>query len=196
MNNLQKHVMIDIETLACTPDAVILEIGAVAAATDTFGNQIGEIEVLASIGIRPDQLDRRIDTETVRWWLSKPGDLRSVVLAGIVPLKDALVTLREAIREQDPATNDEPLPKIWANSPTFDLAILRHAFMQNSVLCPWTYRQECDYRTLRALLPEKMDTKPSEAHNAVSDARAQMKNMLAVLRFIRQDRGKQQGGDE
>ena len=52
-------------------------------------------------------------------------------------------------------TRQEEYPKIWANSPAFDLVMMQHAYAVESAYfetmeCPWKFWQERCYRTFNS----------------------------------------------
>lgn len=147
------HVMIDIETLGTKQDAVILQIAAIGFAKggrDSIGFTV-------DVTIQ-DQLDlgRTIDPVTVAWWIDKTNPSARENVFGrnkSMPysLKEALKLLNEYIEKYllNDTKNNTPEDRIWANSPSFDLAIIRNAMESCGITPCWKYWQEADYRTLK-----------------------------------------------
>lgn len=145
--------MIDIETLGTTQDAVILQIAAIGFAKDgrdTLGWE-GDVTI-------QDQLDlgRTIDPATVAWWIDKTSPNARENVFGrneTIPysLKEALELLNNYIEEHllKDNNNNTSEDRIWANSPAFDLAIIRNAMESCGITPCWKYWQEADYRTLK-----------------------------------------------
>lgn len=173
-------IMIDIETLGLKSDATILSIGAVEfGATDMWDEFYREVD--------PAQLDRNIDPQTVLWWLNQPG--AAFLTEGKKTLNDALSDLTAFMYSTYKDNYDRSIKdyefrgRVWAKSPVFDLAILRHAYEQLGLECPWAYHQERDIRTVQAFVdksdyPLFVGTK----HNALDDAKHQAELVQLFLK--------------
>jgi hypothetical protein len=174
-----KDIMIDIETLALTPDATILSIGAVEFDATSMGREF-------YVEIDPKQ-GRALDPETCLWWAQQSSaflDKRKPVLdSALAALAAFMYPTHKDGYNRDVASDFEG--GVWANSPVFDLAILRNAFDRFLILaCPWDYHQERDVRTAKAFVakadrPEFTGTK----HNALDDAKYQV---LLVQKFLQE----------
>ena len=150
-------IMIDIETLGLKPDTTILSIGAVEFDKTSFGEEFYRELV-------PAQPGRSIDPDTVLWWLNQDGSAF---------LKKNKATLHDALHDLiDFCTGlDGSVPRIWANAPVFDLAILRHAYEQAGLQCPWMFYHERDIRTIKAFIDkEDYPLFAGTKHNALDDA--------------------------
>ena len=174
---MMNNVMIDIETLALTPDATILSIGAVKFDEISMGDEF-------YFELKPDQ-GRGIDPGTALWWAQQSS-----------AFDDGLVKygLREVIHHlncflldgaHDPLENQPDFKgKIWANSPVFDLAILRDVYADrgHDLECPWKYYQERDVRTEKAFIPKDgRPTSKGRPHHALDDAKHQVELVWAFL---------------
>lgn len=175
------HVMIDIETLGTTQEAVILSIGATEF-TLTKGIKT-EIPVknfhrLIDLGSQPK---RKMDASTVIWWMQQDEEARSSVTAGDrVGLMNALEGLTEFLFQFDPRTL-----VVWANGVTFDISILEHAYKQHGLLLPWHYRRVACMRTLKNLLLYDIEVEQvGVGHNALNDAQYQANWVAAACRSI------------
>jgi len=70
-----------------------------------------------------------------------------------------------------------PLSKeVWANSPSFDLAMLADAFDYIELKAPWKYYEERDLRTAKRLIECKFPNVAWQKndHNALQDAKNQL----------------------
>jgi hypothetical protein len=176
------HLMIDIETLATTPDAVILTIGA--QAFDPFGTGYYDKHFYSRIDI-DSQLNRAVEDSTVEWWSRQTEDARQEAFSeqDRMPLDQALETLSKLIWQST---------IVWANGPTFDMVILEHAYKSYSMRLPWQYYRVRDCRTVFSLYPTDrllkpgvmpivIDGKPHRpaSHNALDDCRRQ----IDILQF-------------
>lgn len=158
---------IDIETLGTTPDCVILSIGAVFFNQSTIqGTLYLELDV-------QDQLDRGriVSSDTLHWWVKQGARAQEVFH------NTAKLPLLLALRELKHAYAHYPdLQRVWAKGPSFDLAILDHAYLQVHLTPPWRYKDHRDIRTLQDIaecrkIPLQLPDAPT--HNALDDAKAQ-----------------------
>lgn len=162
-----KRAMIDLETLGTKPGCVILEIGIVCnfPSPDSSIDSDWGLDIPVRI---TGQKVMIIDPDTIAWWMKHPDawaricanqidtdhpDVASDVIFHVLSMCD----------------------EIWANSPSFDCAILSHFISHYTpgVGIPWKHSQERDFRTARALHPEAPYTPPENAHGALADAIAQ-----------------------
>ena len=165
------HVMIDIETLAVTPDALILSIGAVLF--DPLGwSPDGTLQDAGTfhMGVeRQLQIDmgRKIDASTLDFWLERDDKARDAVffMPGRETLPVVLQVLRLFVHNAQPAG-------VWAMGPNFDLTILEHAYRQCSGVIPWSYSAHRDVRTVFELASLDRSSVPPVgiSHNALDDA--------------------------
>src|SRR3990172_7067060 len=133
---MKMEIMVDIETLALTPDAAIVQIGAVQF---EFGKGIGET-FMRNIEMQ-DALhgSRAVDLKTVEWWLRNHS-------APLVFSAEPRVPLRQALHE---FVAFIPLNfRVWGKGYGFDITILEHALREYSIAVPWKYNQIFDARTL------------------------------------------------
>ena len=117
-----KHVMIDLETLGTAADSVICSIGAVKFDLDTLA--VAEGGFYASVSVESNQdKGRRIDESTLLWWLKQPAAAQAMFHEEKVSLETALRELSDWL-----ATDDL---MVWAKGPSFDIAMLEHAYKQH-----------------------------------------------------------------
>ncbi len=155
-------VMIDIETLGKLPGCGILSIAAVEF--DEFGYCRSELH----IHVAPNG---QVDMDTVLWWMKQSEEARTKAFfpAVQVSLQNALEQLGAWVKGMDKS----PIAEVWSKSPTFDLAILRDAFIRETGgEAPWRYWQERDVRTELRNMPRDQQ---SAAHDALDDCKAQIK---------------------
>jgi hypothetical protein len=94
-------------------------------------------------------------------------------------LENALETVNEYIRKNllNDTINGSKHDRIWAKSPSFDLAILSHAMNQCNIIPAWAYFEEADVRTIvtinRLFNSGINPISNDNAHNALEDARNQ-----------------------
>lgn len=168
-----RRAMIDIETLGTKPGCVVLEIGIVCNFQNPYdasgnpGDWSADIHV--DIAQQPDAL---IDPATLRWWMGHAAAFDRLVQAQLtgkaVAPTSAIDTLAVMLRSVD---------EVWANSPSFDCAILVDFVDRYAGAVPWRYVQERDFRTARALRPDVPYERPADAHSALADATAQAEHL-------------------
>lgn len=158
------HFMVDNETLATTPDAAIVSIGACSIEHPTNRFYV-EIDFQAEL----EEAPRLIDPETMAWWDKQSEEARAVLTRGTVPLGKALIDFVSWVHSLGPH------PRPWSNGATFDVVMIEHALRQYGIPCPWKFWNVCDQRTLimmtKVITGQKM--KPEREgthHNALDDA--------------------------
>ena len=190
------QVMIDIETLGTTQDSVILQIGAVGfAAASMDPGFYADVTVEDQIA-----MGRKVDPFTVGWWLDRTSsEARLSVFErrdeDTWTLRNALVGLNEYIKAYliDDTHNNTKNDKLWANSPAFDLAIIRNAMEMCEIKPAWQYWHEADVRTIKVIdgITKNIEIKKipmmrenSIAHNALDDAKNQAFYVVDILQKI------------
>jgi hypothetical protein len=172
-----KRIMFDLETLGTDPAAHVLSIGwAIFDEEEVL--ESGQVN-LTSAG----QEHRTRSFDTVKWWVGQaaknPASAHDSFAKGDeCGMGTALSVVRYAVsRAGDRA-------EVWANSPTFDLAILRSLFAEQEWETPWPFYMERDFRTLKALRPPSpmgvnSAGTPEVKHTAEGDAVDQARQLLA-----------------
>jgi hypothetical protein len=197
------HVMIDIETLGTTNDSVILQIGAVGFAT----NGIDLDGFFADVSVKEQiTIGRKVSEDTLAWWLDGvPSNARHAVFtrndSDMLSFSEALIQLNKYIVKclNEDTKNNTPYDRVWANSPTFDLGILRNAMKTCAITPAWKYWQEADVRTIKVVddiingTEHKTTPKMMEGidHSALDDAKNQamfVSNFLQYAQFLKDTR--------
>jgi hypothetical protein len=171
------HVVLDIETLAKCPAAVVGSIAVVPV----IGTGAPFDPRAWDVNIRT-QPERAIDASTVHWWL-RQSDVARGAMTHPRPcgLKTALTELAELL-DQVPA--DRRI--VWTRG-DLDTQVLRHAY--EAVLgrgAPWRWWAVRDVRTACDAVGR---ARPREAeHTALGDARADELNVRRFLGLIEETR--------
>lgn len=169
-----RDVMIDLETLGTTADAVILSIGAVKF--DLNSDQIQDEAFYASVSVDSNlESKRRISEDTLLWWLKQESAAQAVFFEPKQHLTDALVELSDWIAD------DKCM--VWSNGADFDLPMLAHAFTNAGVEIPWKFWNSRCVRTYKGLPVAKRTTIPvfnGVKHNAMADAYHQAQVVQAI----------------
>ena len=177
MNDL----MIDLETLATTPDALILSIGAVF-----FDRHIpGKLGAEFYRRIQFDQRHGRVCGNTLSWWMEKRSAWPDGEAQHLAP---ALVDFASFIILQ---TEDVGLrPVIWGHGADFDPPILHSAYLACGMDRPWGKGQVRDTRTLFDLAGYRWSTEgPRDGvHHALEDAKAAARAVQEAMQKLRSER--------
>lgn len=173
-----KHVMVDLETMATTADAVILSIGAVRFDLDS--DAIDDAGFYASISIESNfDYKRRISESTMLWWFNQSEAARKVFYEP----KDTLTT--GLLNFSDWLGSDDNF--MWSMGADFDLPMLAHAYTQQVIDIPWKHWNSRCARTYKTL-PQAENVKIPRAgthHNALHDAMYQAQLVQAIQRVIK-----------
>lgn len=172
-----KHVMVDLETLGLSVDAVILSVGAVKF--DLEGDAPSDDGFYGSISI-DSNLDagRRVDEDTLLWWLKQPAAAQQVFHEEKQGLAAVLLELSDWLDEDDWV--------VWSKGPSFDVAMLEHAYKQACIAVPWKFWNTRCVRTYMALPGAKGIVGPTLGvkHNALSDAYEQAQTVQLIHRAL------------
>ncbi|EKW1653925.1 3'-5' exoribonuclease [Citrobacter freundii] len=183
LNAFYTHLMVDMETMGNSPDAPIVSIGAVFFDPST-GNtgaefyRVVSLESSMSFGMKPD-------ASTIQWWLKQSSEARSAILVDeAMGLHESLELLADFIAEN--AANGSHTVQLWGNGCSFDNVILRRAYALTETPFAVPFRNDRDVRTM-VELGKSVGINPrydipfeGDMHNALSDARHQVKYVSAI----------------
>ena len=179
---LNSHVFLDLETLGIRHNAPVLVIAAYAV--DSLGNKIKRDQWRVSV--KDANKHGTADPSTMQWWSEQSEDAKRAAFED-----GPRLTLFDALRGLSLFIGSLEGPVyVWGNAPTFDCAILRHAYMQTSQETPWEFWQERDCRTVAWVgewlgYDAKQGTElKGERHNALDDARHQARYTIDILNHI------------
>lgn len=187
-----RNVMIDLETLGTGIDAHILSIGAVLF--DPVSGLMGpEFSVKMT---KRSQPFRRIDSDTVYWWMGQPQEARDRIFAppaeGVnstaVDLDVGLTRLVEFLKDHIPRRDDRV---VWAWGVMFDIGILQDAMSRMAWEIPWSFRNVSCCRTLQNLLPGFQSPAKREGvmHDAVDDCKNQIRWVTTAIAALAKEHG-------
>lgn len=180
--------MLDIETLATVPGAVILSIAAVEFDIET-GNTGREF--FWKIDLK-DSMENgfMIDPDTLLWWLEQDPE---VLKQNIKP--DGMTKPLRMVMEDIVHTFNYSLDKdiqVWGNSNRFDLGILIPYVQKVTNIPIWKYSKERDVRTLVSLNPDikgevvaqaKLDG--ADLHNPIVDCKVQIEYCTKIYNSLK-----------
>lgn len=185
------NITIDIETLSTEKDAVVYQIAGICFDPELsvhdpnfFGNSF-------EVFIDPvgQKAYARVDKSTVAWTQKNNLELfRKAQSEGISP--DSAIKLFSEWIEECRKQADGKL-KVWANSPSFDCLILSFHMGHHGVEIPWSYREECDARTLVGTFKSSgkfwLVNKATEDynHDASQDVKRESQEIALCLQYIK-----------
>ena len=143
-------IMLDIETLATSPDSVILTLGAIKFNPFDPAAEMGQALYVKVDVDEQVALGRNIDPGTVEWW----GKQAEAVL------EDFAQQLNRFVNSAN---------RIWAQGPVFDIVILENLYRQLNKPTPWPFYVIRDSRTLLQALGDDRQPGREQAHNALAD---------------------------
>jgi DNA polymerase III epsilon subunit-like protein len=175
-------IMIDLETLGTEPGCVILSIGAVCAedSESPLSEFYAVVRLQSSVEAGFD-----VSPDTLLWWFKQDEAARAAVfgeaaMSSALDLRTALKGLDYFISLARPRSVE-----VWANPASFDLEILKAAYAKVGMPLPWQWHEVRCYRTLKrtlAFVPE--DVFSGTKHNALDDARHQMRHLHKMLKAV------------
>ena len=180
MINVNRDIMVDLETLSTAPNAVVLTIGAIRFNKDKDYTNISNPTDLDYFYCRVDAADqdnRAIDEETMVWWAQQKPEVREEAFGETdrVSLSDAMTAFNYWARGAD---------RYWANGAAFDFPILETCNRDLGFDSPWKYWQAMDARTVYKLIPNNFAV-DENLHHALHDCLSQIKKLNFCLKQIR-----------
>lgn len=172
-------VMIDLETLATSPDAAILTIGAVKF--DPFGDDINEpASEKFYVKVDLDSCDRIglvTHEDTIAWWSQQSQEAQDEAFSpdGRIDIVDAMTQLYKFCWGAK---------RVWSHGASFDVVICEHIFKKINKAVPWSFWQ---VRCTRTLFDIGIDPKrpPVLKHHALEDAWNQAVGVQNVYKRLR-----------
>lgn len=172
-------IMIDLETLAVTPDAAILTIGAVKF--DPFGRERDDPKMdsfYAKIDLDScHELGLVTSDDTIEWWASQSKEAQAAAFdpEGRLHIKDAFDQLYKFCWGAK---------RVWSNGASFDVVICETVFRKLQKAVPWKFWEIRDVRTAfdLGINPQRP---PITAHHALEDAWNQAVGIQNVYNTLR-----------
>lgn len=173
---MPKHLMVDLETMAVSPNAVVLTLGAVHF--NPYASGYGETLYMRIDLDDQDKLGREINPETLDWWGKQDPVIMEETFSpdDRVPLAEAMEKFHKFAWGCD---------AFWSHGATFDLVILESLCRQLGRPFPWNFWQLRCTRTLFDLGYDPEMPK-NDKHNALQDAIRQavgVQNMYTKMKI-------------
>lgn len=171
-------IMIDLETLATSPDAAILTIGAVRF--DPFGDDLNESTCEKFyVRVDLDSCDRIglvTNDDTINWWANQSKEAQDEAFSpdGRIDIVDAMNRLYKFCWGAK---------RVWSHGASFDVVICEHIFKKIGKAVPWSFWQVRCTRTLFdiGINPTRP---PVLKHHALEDAWNQTVGVQNVFRKL------------
>lgn len=169
---LDKHCMIDLETLGSNPKAPVIQIGLV------FFTRQG-ILLRSQLSIDFDDAIKygEVDGSTIKWWLQQERQAQDNLFVNTRPIGEVADTIEKLIEAQNANF-------YWSHA-TFDFPILLSMFRALGRKYPLPHKRCFDLRTLEFLAgPIDWDKRTGVHHSAVDDAEYQAAHTIKLLNQI------------
>lgn len=145
-----EELMLDLETYAVSPRALVLSVGAVAFSFNDAGLDQKSYRAVLDRREQAVRLKRDVDAATMRWWEQQAPE--ALFNEPQVPVRQVLDELRGFVAEH---TVGEAAVRPWSNGADFDLVILGTLYHEVELQRPWRYYQQRCFRTLMGLFPRE-----------------------------------------
>lgn len=173
-----KDIMVDLELLATTFDAVIIQLGAVQFNIHSKNQALSDFRKLI-IDIDPTNQNRKINPEQVQFWMNQEIKPPSLYGGDFTSLKDALIQFDDWL-----PNNKNSKVRLWANG--HDYLILQNAYEQLGIDWKIPWRQFYNYRVIRDLFAmknysESIYKRYGTYHNALDDSITQAVHLQRMV---------------
>ena len=157
---MAKHLMVDLESMAVTPRATILTLGAVHF--NPYGMGYSDKLYMRFDLDAQDKLGREVDPNTLDWWAKQDPKIMEEAFSpdDRIPLAEAVDKFHKFAWGCD---------AFWAHGSLFDIAILEDLYRQLEKPVPWQFWQIRDTRTIFDLGWDP-DMPKGGLHDALQDA--------------------------
>lgn len=171
---MPRHLMFDLETMATSPRATILTLGAVIF--DPFTTEIFDELYMRINTDEQESLGREINDETLDWWGKQDPEIMLEAFSDENRLQ--LSTAMDKFHKFSWGAG-----KVWSHGAVFDIIIIEDLLRQMGRSPPWQFWDCRDTRTLFDL-GHSADMPQSAKHNALEDAKRQAIGVQNVMRKL------------
>lgn len=176
---MNTDIMIDLETLATSPNASVLTIGAVKF--DPFGDDVKEPTCEKFyVKVDPgscDDLELDVSKDTIEWWSRQSKEAQDEAFS-----PDNRIHIRDAMNQL--YTFCWGAKRIWSHGAAFDVVICENVFNKLQKAVPWNFWQ---VRCTRTLFDIGIDPQrpPVLKHHALEDAWNQVVGVQNIYKRLR-----------
>ena len=172
---LDKHCMIDLETLGSNPSAPIIQVGMVF-----FTREGINLKAQTTIDFEEALKYGEADGSTIAWWLKQSKEAQDKLFTNINTMQEATTIIEKLVEAQNANF-------YWAHA-TFDFPVLQSWFRKQNKKYPLPYKRCLDLRTLEFLAGKPAwEERKGTHHNALDDAVYQAEHAIKLLNIL--DRG-------
>jgi DNA polymerase III epsilon subunit-like protein len=172
-------IMIDLETLATSPNSTVLTIGAVKF--DPFNNDMDNPtceKLYLKVDLDScDELGLEVNEDTIAWWANQSKEAQEEAFSpeGRIHVRDAFNQLYKFCWGAK---------RVWSHGASFDTVICENIFKKLNKACPWKFWEVRCTRTLFdiGINPERP---PVLKHHALEDAWNQTIGVQNVFQRLR-----------
>ena len=157
------HLMIDLETLATTPNAAILTIGA--CKFDPRGRDVHSTYYERIKLESQEEYGRTINEDTLQWWSQQDPQIQEDAFGESTDRIDLRDAMKKLYTFGLGATN------VWSHGAIFDVVIIEDICRTFQQAVTWKFWEVRDTRTLFDLAD--VSVRIEGKHNALTDAVAQ-----------------------
>lgn len=171
---MMNQIMLDIETLAASTNAVIVSIAAVKFSFSSDETQDFQVNCDPVSGKSYGMI---VEKDTIEWWMRRPAEVRNAWKKDPQPLEVALDKLTEFI---GPNWKNNIW---WCQGASFDYPILQWNYKTLNKNVPWFFPNLRDTRTIYNVFDLDMKTFPrvGDYHNSIDDCKTQIAALKACL---------------
>lgn len=179
-------IMIDLETLGLTPDAVVLSIGAVVFDPHSFVQGPTFYAEFTNFLERQTDQGRTIDPSMLLWWMRHTtAEAREVFKER--PTDEIRCSPLYGASAFSAFVKDNQCDRVWAKDPDFDVVILRSFYhsINRGEAFPFSYNAGRSVRTVMDMPFVKLRDRKPVAHNALADAIQQATDIQEAFACLR-----------
>lgn len=172
-------IMIDLETLATSPNAAVLTIGAVKF--DPFSNELDNAsceKLYLKVDLDScDELGLEVNDDTIAWWGQQSKEAQDEAFSA-----EGRIHIREAFNQLYKFCWGAK--RVWSHGASFDTIICENIFRKLNKACPWKF---WEVRCTRTLFDIGIDPQrpPVLKHHALEDAWNQTVGVQNVFQRLR-----------
>jgi len=167
------HIMLDLETMATTPNAAIIAIGAVSFMPETMAIMDRFHEIVSLESCLKNGLE--VNGDTVMWWMRQSMDAKDQYKRDGWSLKECLERFSRWMESYSDSW-------VWGNGASFDNVILANAYKKTGIPLPWEWWNDRCYRTVAALNHSVKMNRIGTLHNAIDDAESQAIHLMKIFK--------------
>ena len=170
---MKNILMIDIETTGTDPGCKVLTIGAFGF--DKDGQQVHFYKRLDRLKLIEEGF--KDDVKTMKWWTEKDKAAFDEAYNGNDDPAEAIADFKTLLYGNFKMGRYDGF-EVWCNGLDFDFPILKAFFKHYGFDFPWKFWDQYDYRTIKNIFVDIKNYEHNEgAHNALEDAKAQMRGL-------------------